>query len=167
MHPSYVDIGNEFAEIADEVHHLSNRLTRIGQERLTPGSQEEWEASLVCASAAEKIYTGCERVMARLADEIDNSHVVHADGWHAALLRRMAHPFPSVRNAIISRECYAVLDKLRAFRHRERNSYGIHLDLSVVIERAREAVAGFETFRAEVMAFLEQQQHEASGSAGV
>ena len=118
---------------------------------------------MVFASAAEKIYTGCERIMGRLAAEIDQSRVVHADGWHAALLRRMAHPFPGVRNAIISESCYALLDKLRAFRHRERNTYGVNLDFEIVVERAREAVLGFNLFRDEVRAFLRSAHGAAFG----
>jgi hypothetical protein len=154
MHPSFVDIENEFAEIAWEADHLSNRLARIGVEDTLLDMQEKWEATHVCASAAEKIYTGCERVMARLATEVDHSPVAHSDGWHAALLRRMANPFPLVRDAIISKDCYAVLDKLRAFRHRKRNTYGIHLDFDIVVERGHEAMTGFALFREEVRAFL-------------
>ncbi len=154
MHPVSVDVGNELGEIAQEAARLSLRLERVGLEHLEAGSQGEWEATLVCASAAEKIYTGCERVMARLASEVDSVPVAHSEGWHATLLRRMSHPFPQVRGPIISAECHAVLDRLRAFRHRERNTYGINLDFDVVVERAREAVEGFALFRDEVRAFL-------------
>jgi hypothetical protein len=128
--------------------------TRIEAENLVPDTQEAWEATHVCGSAAEKIYTGCERVMARLAAEVDQTPVVHPEGWHAALVRRMANPFPGVRGPIISRECHGLLDKLRAFRHRERNTYGINLDLEVVVERGNEAVSIFYRFRQEVRAFL-------------
>lgn len=47
-----------------------------------------------------------------------------------------------------------MLDKLRAFRHRERNTYGINLDFGIVVERGREAVAGFAMFSREVRAFF-------------
>lgn len=101
MHPSSVDIGNEFDEIATEAARLASKLTRIGPATPIVDVQERWEATLVCASAAEKIYTGCERVMARLATEIDGSPVMHSEGWHATLLRRVANPFPGVRDAIV------------------------------------------------------------------
>lgn len=80
MHPAWVDVENELEEIAQEVGRLSLRLERIGTEHLEVGSQGEWEAILVCASAAEKIYTGCERVMARLASEVDGVPVAHSEG---------------------------------------------------------------------------------------
>lgn len=50
-----------------------------------------------------------------------------------------------------------MLDRLRAFRHRERNTYGINLDFGIVVERAREAVEGFGIFRDEVRKFLGQK----------
>jgi hypothetical protein len=154
MHPIFVEIENEFSEIVTEAEGLSNRLARLDAEGPLLGFQDRWEATHVCASATEKIYTGCKRVMARLASDIDGAPVTHSDGWHMALLRRMARPYPDLRPAIISAECYALLDKLRSFRHRERNSYGVRLDFDIVVERDREALAGLSMFRDEVRAFL-------------
>jgi len=154
MHPSYGDVENELSQIAIEVHHLSVRLSRLDISGSPTDAQDQWEATLICATATAKIYTGCERVMARLATDVDGSAVAHADGWHVGLLGRMANPFPGVREAVISRECYTVLDKLRAFRHRERNTYGINLDYGVVVKRASEAIIGFDIFRDEVRIFL-------------
>jgi hypothetical protein len=155
MPTNFVDIENEFSEIAIEVGHLENRLTRLDYQNPPADPQDEWEATLICASAAEKIYSGCERVMARLAADLDGAAVSHSEGWHSALLRRIANPYPGIRGPIISPECLAILDKLRSFRHRERNSYGIHLNFEIVIERAGEAVVGFAKFRAEVTHFLD------------
>lgn len=163
MHPTLVDIENEFAEIELEVERLANRLARMETESLAPLSQEEWEATLVCASATEKIYTGCERVMARFTAEVDQAPVIHSQGWHSALLRRMANPFPGIRPAVISRETHASLDALRAFRHRERNSYGGNLDLSIVAERGHEAIAGFNALRDDVRAFFVRDQTDNDG----
>ena len=165
MHPNFVDIENEFVEIAAEAERLSNRLARIDPAGMPANTQDEWEATLVCASAVAKIFSGCERVMARLAAEIDRTPVVHADGWHAALLRRMANPFLDARGPIISKSCHEVLDRLRAFRHRERNTYGINLDFQIVVQRGHEAVAGFSMFRTEVDAFLHRLQ-PSTGQAG-
>jgi hypothetical protein len=92
--------------------------------------------------------------MARIASEVDQAPVMHADSWHRALLRRMANPFPEVRPAVISPACYDVMDALRAFRHRERSTYGIKLDLEIVLARARQATGGFHMVRSEVRAFF-------------
>jgi hypothetical protein len=40
MHPSFVDIENEFTEIAQEAERLSHRLARIEAESFVPDSQE-------------------------------------------------------------------------------------------------------------------------------
>jgi hypothetical protein len=154
MHPIFVDIENEFSEIATEAEGLSNRLARLDAEGPLLDVQDRWEATHVCASATEKIYTGCERIMAKLASDIDGAPVSHSDGWHTALLRRMANPYPDLRAAIISTETYALFNTLRSFRHRERNSYGADLDFKILVERSREALSGFSMFRGEVMAFL-------------
>jgi len=154
MRPNFVDIENEFREIAVEVEHLSRLLSRIVAPRPDDDRQAAWEAGHICASSTNKIYTGCERIMARVASAVDGTPITHSDGWHAALLRRIAHPFPGVRDAVISAACHHHLDRLRAFRHRVRNTYGVNLDYQIVVERGREAVAMFEMFRAEVGSFL-------------
>nr|WP_304375212.1 hypothetical protein [Rhizobium alvei] len=88
--------------------------------------------------------------MAAVAANIDNSPVPHDSGWHATLLRRMHNDFPGVRERVLSDETYRALDAIRAFRHRERNSYGMSLDADIVEERVREAVEAFEMFRLDI-----------------
>jgi hypothetical protein len=154
MHPTFVDIENEFADIGREVEHLARLLARFDAEPVDPHSQAAWEATHICASATEKIYSGFERVMARVASEVDRAPVSHADGWHSALVRRMANPFPDIRSAVISPGCVELLDRLRSFRHRERNSYGFNLDFAIVMLRGQEAVAAFAIFRQDVRSFF-------------
>nr|WP_294525930.1 hypothetical protein [uncultured Rhodopila sp.] len=86
MHPIFVDIENEFSKIATEAEGLCNRLARLDAEGLLPGLLDRSEATHVCASVREKIYSGCERIMARLASDIDGAPMTRSDGWHMALL---------------------------------------------------------------------------------
>ena len=51
----------------------------------------------VISSAVEKIDSGCERVMARIARDIDQARILHDDGWHGALLRRATEAVATVR----------------------------------------------------------------------
>ena len=152
MHAIFVDIGNELTDVAREADHLRVALTRC--KELKSDEQELWEQTHMLASAIEKIYTGCERVMAKVASEYDGASVSRSDDWHVALLKRLAHPFPPTREAVLSPLCFAGLDRLRAFRHRERNSYGIDLDSDIVRERAHEAVETFRRFASEVVTFM-------------
>ena len=96
--------------------------------------------------------------MQMIASELDGSKIDHAEGWHMSLLKRMANPYPGIREAVISAECYRALDQLRAFRHRQRHSYGLALDRGIVLERAAQAKEAFEMFRSEVAAFAAELQ---------
>jgi len=162
MHAAFVDIENLFIEIALEAQHLALALSRHLAGAALPDGQEAWELTHVLASATEKIYTGCERVMSRIAQEVDGARIGRGEGWHHALLRRMVHPFPGIREAIISIECYAQLDRLRAFRHRERNTYGLNLDLDIVLQRANEAIVAVDKFHEKVRAFFAGRSNDAA-----
>ncbi len=108
----------------------------------------------VFASATEKVYTGCERVMARIAALIDGAPLDRGEGWHVALLQRMANPYADIRPAVISDPCLTALNRLRAFRHRERNSYGLRLDPDIVRQRAQEVEPALSQFHGEVLAMF-------------
>ncbi|WP_050596610.1 hypothetical protein [Mesorhizobium ciceri] len=151
----FVDINNELADIAKEAKMLADSV-RIYEEAANIGPVWTWLAVQGLASGVEKIYTGCERVMAMIASDIDGARIDHSEGWHVSLLKRMAHPFPSVRDTVISDECFNALDRLRSFRHRERNSYGLTLDPGIVLERAVETGSAFEKFRSEVNEFAQK-----------
>jgi archaellum component FlaC len=150
MRAIFVDLDNDIKEIAAEVEMLSLALdTHIAtKQNLAP--HMSWLAIGGLASGVEKVYSGCERVMAAIASKIDDSPVPHDGGWHATLLRRMHNEFPGVRNQVISDETYRALDGMRAFRHRERNTYGITLDSEIVGERVSEAIQAFEMFREDI-----------------
>jgi hypothetical protein len=157
VHPISDEIEDELAQVAREVGHLSVVLERINRGGpLLADSQEDWEASSLCASAAEKVYTGCERVMSRIAAEVDGDKIGKDEGWHRALLDRMKLPYKG-RSAILTDKTHELLDKMRGFRHRERNSYAFDLDTSIVLERAHEAIEAYDGLAADVRRFLAEQ----------
>lgn len=99
-----VDVDNEFSSVLSEASLLARSLIVVE----TRDPEEEaiaWVLSAGMAAAIEKIYSGCERIMQMLAKGVDGEAVDHADGWHGALLKRMANPFPDVRGPILSKEC--------------------------------------------------------------
>jgi hypothetical protein len=104
----FVDIENEVSDIAREVEMLSRSLELY--ENPPQDAPEAWHWIMIqgFASGAEKVYSGCERVMEMIASEIDRAKVDHAGGWHMSLLKRMAHPYPGVREAVISTSCSAL-----------------------------------------------------------
>jgi hypothetical protein len=153
MRGIFVDIENELSDIANEVAMLTEAVDVYRVESEQQSAAWKWLAVQGLASGVEKIYSGCERVMQMIASEVDGSKVDHTEGWHISLLKRMAHPFPGVRDHVISDNTFVALDGLRAFRHRQRNSYGLILDSQKVLERAGETKSAFEQFRADVRAY--------------
>ena len=88
--------------------------------------------------------------MAFIAAKIDGNKVSHDEGWHITLLQRMHNPYPDARDALLSDDTYVALNALRAFRHRERNSYGTKLDPEIVEQRAEEAVEAFKLLKRDI-----------------
>ena len=149
-----VDVENEFADLLEEATLLARALDQMDGASASADEALVWVIISGLAAGCEKIYSGCERVMGLLATRLDGEAVVKTDSWHSVLLNRMARPFPGVRDAIISGECRDALDRFRAFRHRVRSSYGLHLDPDIVMERARELGPTLGAFHQEVVAFL-------------
>jgi hypothetical protein len=149
----FVDIENELVDIENEVKMLSRGVDVYRRTVVDADPAWNWLAIQGLASGVAKIYTGCERVMEMVANHVDGAKIEHSEGWHVSLVRQMAHPFPGIRDSVISPECFLALDHLRAFRHRERNSYGLVLDSEIVVERAAETKIAFAKFRSEIAAF--------------
>lgn len=154
MRGIFVDIENELNEIAREANLLADAMELYRHDAATADITRSWLDVQGLSSGTEKIYTGCERVMIKIARDIDGADIGRADDWHSSLLKRMANPFPSIRGPVISDDCYRALDRLRSFRHRGRNTYGFALDAELVLARAAEAPTAFARFRDEVGAFV-------------
>lgn len=92
--------------------------------------------------------------MLALAAGVDGTAPDRSSSWHASLLSRMGAPVPGRRGPVLSPSLRAAVDGLRAFRHRERNSYTADLDLRLVMERADEALITLPRSHDEVRAFL-------------
>lgn len=154
MQTIFAEIDSEFDDITAEASLLSEAIAQHLSARPDPTSLAAWMDLHVFASATEKVYTGCERVLARIAALIDGAPLDRGEGWHVALLQRMANPHADIRPAVISGACLTARNRLRAFRHRERNSYGLRLDPDIVLERAQEVEATLSRFHREVLAMF-------------
>jgi hypothetical protein len=145
-----IDALNELSDAALEAKKLGIALKEV---RETPHSLEGamgWLTVQGLASAIEKIYGGCERAMVIVTKSVDGQAIEAGDGWHRSLILRMANPFGASRPAAFSAETVTELDKLRSFRHRERNSYGSALKGERVIEIASGAVLVPEVMASEL-----------------
>ena len=150
-------IDAEFHDIGVEAQQLSEYLKGIGSPLPESNTPEHWRHTHVCGSAVEKIYTGMERIMSNLAKNLDGDPIGKgSESWHQALLVRMSTPFPGVRDRVVSVRTLALLNNLRGFRHRERNSYATTLDLGIVIERAYDAIAAVDHLKSEIKPFMSE-----------
>jgi hypothetical protein len=157
MQGGFVDIGNELDDVAVEVEMLQGAIAIFDREAGDATAAWRWLAVQGLAAGVEKIYSGCERIMAMIATTVDGERIGRQDGWHVSLLKRMAHAYPGIRGPVISLDCYRDLDLLRSFRHRQRNTYGLLLDADVVRTRAVQTSAAFHRFRAEINLFITQR----------
>lgn len=73
MRGTFVDIGNELSDIGREAEMLRNAVALFEDEARVAEPAWRWLAIQGLGSGVEKIYTGCERVMAKIAAEIDGS----------------------------------------------------------------------------------------------
>lgn len=117
-----------FAALAAEVEANLAEIRALGGEiaRLRPrlvAAQPDTLDLRAAGSILHDFYSGVERVLERLAVEVDGGAPTGAD-WHTTLLRRMALPIESVRPGAISAGTAAKLEDYLRFRHLFRNVYG-------------------------------------------
>jgi hypothetical protein len=117
------------------------------------------------ASGIEGVYTGIEGVLKEILAVADEG-VFARGSWHAHLLAQAAAPNEQRgRPAIISDHVYEKLDRLRAFRHIERNIYRHLLRESDVDENLVLLTEVFPLFEAEIGSFLKTFDRNNLGSA--
>jgi hypothetical protein len=153
MHPLATDLRPDLEALAREAAMLATAVARFGGAATGADEALRWLAVRGIASGVEKVYSGIERVLRRIAAEVDG-HVPRDEAWHATLLRRMGSPLPGVRDAVLGPGTLSKLDGLRAFRHRERHSYASDLDPARVLTMAGEAIAAVTAFTADIERFV-------------
>jgi hypothetical protein len=159
MHNGLIDAFNELDDVAVETQKLLQALALVRSTPEMMSGTMGWLAVQGIASAVEKLYSGCERAMERIAKQIDGNPIEKDQSWHRAIILRMSHPYGAVRPPFLSPLTAASLDAMRSFRHRERNSYGSDLDYRLVLELADAAVLVPGMLKSELQtlsAFLER-----------
>jgi hypothetical protein len=153
MHPTFVDLQQDLDAAQREAGMLEQARLRCAT--VVAGSDDpvtRWIHVNAVASGIEKVYGGIEKALVRIARSVDR-HVPEGADWHVTLLRRMAHPFPQRRPAVLSTASADRLDALRAFRHRERHSYVADLEPDRVVDIAASVPAALAGVLADVASF--------------
>ena len=89
-------------------------------------SSDEYAELVEASFYANQLFSGFERMFKNIAKTFENN--VATDGWHKALLQRMALEIQDIRPAVISEESLQSLNELRAFRHFFRHAYDMDID---------------------------------------
>jgi hypothetical protein len=117
-------------------------------------SSAEWVRVVARASGIEGVYTGIENVLKTILGVTDGGVIADAESYHAQLLAQSAEA-TAKRSEIIGGELYGKLDRLRAFRHRERINYRHVLSEGAVNENLALLKETYPKFEAEITAFIE------------
>jgi len=138
----------------DELHvALNRRVTWLVEGKVAdPYLVEDIFAAL--AMNIHAFYTGCERILLRLINNIDGG-ISRSAEWHQELLRQATLNIPGVRGPIIARQdIYEFLSELRGLRHIIRNVYTHQLKRDNLLSLAKLAMNFHPRFKQEIIRFM-------------
>jgi hypothetical protein len=95
-----------------------------------------------CAHQLCRLYNAIEQMGLRVAKAFENN-IDDEQGWHSALLNRLAIKIEGVRPALLPQALKLPLRELRAFRHVFVHAYELELDpekLALLLKYARSVV---------------------------
>ncbi len=80
-----------------------------------------------CAHHLSRMFNAFEQMALRVAKTFENN-IGDDQGWHAALLKRLALRIDGIRPALIPAELKLPLNELKAFRHVMVHAYDLEFD---------------------------------------
>jgi predicted nucleotidyltransferase len=113
--------------VEDELATLGDIVRAVQEGR---GSFEETPSQFALqalASYLHQFYTGCERILERIAVTVDGE-LPRGAFSHVNLLAQMAQTLPDVRPAVLNEALWLRLQDYLAFRHFFRHAYGYTLE---------------------------------------
>ena len=113
--------------VEDELVALEQIVNEVQEGMGSVGEAPPQFAMNALASYLHQFYTGCERILERIAVRVDGGQPGGAFS-HANLLAQMAQVLPGVRPAILNEALWLSLQDYLAFRHFFRHAYGYTLD---------------------------------------
>lgn len=108
--------------------------------------------AVAIAAYIENVFSGLERIMLRIADDIDGERPI-GDSWHKDLLQRSGQTM-GWRGPILTHETIIMIDEWRRFRHLVRHNYLTRRKSNEVEMLGFRVVTGFPKVRADVTRFL-------------
>jgi hypothetical protein len=160
MHPAFALTRTRLTETRAEF----DAFLAANDERLVPleeaiDAAAKWLRTVSRASGVEGVYTGMENVLREALNVVDGGVYAKSESYHAQLLAQAAEKTEK-RREIIGKDLYALLDELRAFRHRERTSYRLVLKEDLVNKNLQLLKKAFPLFESEIVSFIEDWEHK-------
>jgi hypothetical protein len=135
MSTAFFDAKIDFKPLNDEASHLEKLRQRVTCEGWPKDTQDAWIILTAMAASIERCYSGAERILKNLLQELDGS-IPSSHDWHRQLIERAASIGPHGRPPLFNEALSKTFHDLRSFRHRERNAYMHDLDPAIVLEKA-------------------------------
>jgi predicted nucleotidyltransferase len=140
--------------VEDELAALEHIVQAV-QEGLGPFEKTPSQFALnALASYLHQFYTGCERILERIALTVDGSLPGGAFS-HANILAQMARELPGIRPAVLNEALWLRLQDYLAFRHFFRHAYGYTLEWAKLRPLVADMSATLTDVHGQLMAFLD------------
>jgi predicted nucleotidyltransferase len=142
------------ALIQDELTAL-DRIVLEMQDGM--GAFEESPSSFelnALASYLHQFYTGCERILERIAMTVDGA-LPRGAFSHANLLAQMTQARPGLRPSVLHEALWLSLQDYLAFRHFFRHAYGYTLDWAKLRPLVKNMPATLDAFKTQLTTFWE------------
>ena len=140
--------------IAAEIQHELERLEQLREELMLAPRGDDTFAMRARGSILHDFYNGIERVLIRIAEEL-NGGVPQGEQWHRQLLTDMTLEISGVRPAVIELNLAKELGDYLRFRHVFRHVYGSLLEaerMRLLEEKLPDVLSAFLT---QIRAFLD------------
>ena len=115
----------EIKESLVVLDHINGLYASYSQV-FTTIDQRDLRDAVLLADILCNTYTCIETILFRISRVFENH--LDPNQWHKELLRKMHIDVPNIRQAVISRDSYQLLDELRRFRHFKRYYYDFDYD---------------------------------------
>lgn len=150
--------------IERELEQIRRLMSDYRELLAVPDAQEPGLIERTALSTVlQSFYNGVENIFQTIAKRIDQDLPASAD-WHRQLWVQMARP-RATRPPVITPAMADQLEPYLGFRHIARHTYSFALEWTRMRDLVGDLASVWERFRAEIQAFLDQQEESEDSAA--
>ena len=147
-HPIFARLDDQLRLVERELENLRTSDAKSRELKTSHKSlYDEWTHRSATAEGVRSVYSGLEKIMEAIANEVDQYDPPHSDNWHEKLIDQLGVNIDGVRGPLLSPGTRAQLHELRKFRHVLHHNYAQSLETAKVFEnydRLKKAVPAFK-----------------------